>query len=402
MTNFARAVFVLGFLYATSASAAGLLDHVRQVSAGITHTCALLDDSTVACWGSNSWSELGDGGTAPHARPAHVIDATTLAPMSGFTQIVTGSTATCGLRGGDVYCWGSMDTGASQPYPAKVAVGAPVKAIAAKAEFACALLDTPQRSVRCWGRNIDGQLGDGSRISRNAPADVVITERDGSHSLLAGVTQISAGSDHACAVLDDTSVACWGFNWAGELGNGTYVDSLSPVATVMATPGMPKLTDVASVAVNGLHSCARFATSWLTTCWGNNSQGQLGNPTVPVATSSPVGLALGVLTIDAGEESTCAMLADHRLACWGGNGYGQLGNGSTTRAYTPTIVTSLPKIASLSVGTYHACAVLPDTTVRCWGRGDAGQLGDGATTAAQHQSRGGHCHVGLLISRSAC
>ena len=78
------------------------------------------------------------------------------------------------------------------------------------------------------------------------------------------------------------------------------------------------------------------------------------------------------------------MLADHRLACWGGNGYGQLGNGSTTRAYTPTIVLSLPKIASLSVGTYHACAVLPDTTVRCWGRGDAGQLGGGARLPYEH------------------
>jgi alpha-tubulin suppressor-like RCC1 family protein len=379
MTIVARAVFAFVLSYATSASAAGLLDHVRQVSAGITHTCALLDDGTVACWGSNSWGELGDGGTAPHAWPGHVVDAATRTPMGGFTQIVTGSTATCGLRGGDVYCWGSMDTGKSQPYPQKVSVGAPVKAIAAKAEFACALLDTPQRSVRCWGRNVNGQLGDGSKISHSTLADVVITERDGSHSLLAGVQQISAGSDHACAVLDDTSVACWGFNWAGELGNGTYIDSLSPVATLAVTPTLPKLRDVESVAVNGLHSCARFATTWLMACWGNNSQGQLGDPAIAVSTSSPVAIAVGVLMIDAGEESTCAMLADHRLACWGGNGYGQLGNGSTTRAYTPTIVTSVPKISSLSVGTYHACSVLPDTTVRCWGRNDAGQLGDGST-----------------------
>jgi alpha-tubulin suppressor-like RCC1 family protein len=376
----ARAVFALVLLYATSASAGGLLDHVRQVSAGITHTCALLDDGTVACWGSNSWGELGDGSTAPHARPAHVTDAATRTPMSGFTQIVTGSTATCGLRGGDVYCWGSMDSGTSQPHPARVSVGAPVMAIAAKAEFACALLDTPQRSVRCWGRNVDGQLGDGSRTSRAAPADVVITERDGSHSLLAGVKQIAAGSDHACAVLDDTSVACWGFNWAGELGNASFADSTSPVAVVAEHLSFPKLFNVESVAVNGLHSCAKFASTWLMACWGNNSQGQLGDPAVRTDIATPVDIALGVATIDAGEESTCAMLADHRLACWGGNGYGQLGNGSTTRAYTPTLVTSLPKIASLSVGTYHACAVLPDTTVRCWGRGDTGQLGDGGTT----------------------
>ena len=90
----ARSAFVLVLTYATSASAGGLFDHVRQVSAGIMHTCALLDDGTAACWGSNSWGELGDGGTAAHARPAHVIDAATSSPMSGFTQIVTGSTAT--------------------------------------------------------------------------------------------------------------------------------------------------------------------------------------------------------------------------------------------------------------------------------------------------------------------
>ena len=378
MPIIARILCALVLLYATSAYAA-LLDHVRQVAAGITHTCALRDDGTVACWGSNSWGELGDGGTAPHARAALVVDGATRLPMNGFTQIATGSTASCGLRSGDVYCWGSMNGGAAQPYPAKVAVGAPVKAIATKSEFACALLDTAQRSVRCWGRNVNGQLGDGTRTDRVAPADVVITERDGSHSLLADVKQIAAGSDHACAVLDDTSVACWGLNWAGELGNATFTDSLSPVAVVDDTPGLPRLGDVESVTVNGLHSCVKFASTWFVACFGNNSQGQLGDPAVTIAKAAANHLMLGVSTIEAGEESTCAMLADHRLACWGGNGYGQLGNGSTTRAYTPTIVTALPKITSLSVGTYHACAVLQDTTVRCWGRDDAGQLGDGST-----------------------
>jgi alpha-tubulin suppressor-like RCC1 family protein len=374
-----RIACALVLLYTTSASAA-LLDHVQQVSAGLTHTCALRDDGTVACWGDNGWGELGDGSTSAHASPAVVADATTHKAMNGFTQVVAGSAMTCGLRGVDVYCWGYAFPGVSQPFPQQIAVGAPVKAIALKAESVCVLLATAQRSVRCWGDNASGQLGDGTKTSRAAPANVVITERDGSHSLLAGVTHIAIGSDHACAVLDDTSLACWGMNWTGELGDNTFTDSLSPVPVTIDERGKPELTDIDTITVNGLHSCARFASTWQLACWGNNVQGQLGDPAVSVETWSPVGVALGVAAVDAGEESTCAMLADGRLARWGGNSYGQLANGSTGSDRVPNVVVSIPKITSLSVGAYHACAVLPDTTVRCWGRGDSGQLGGGSPT----------------------
>ena len=381
MSLVARIVCLSVLLHIVPATASGLLDHVHDVSAGASHTCALLDDGTVACWGRNGWGELGDGTTTPRARPTFVIDAATGSAMDGFTQIVTGSALTCGLRGGDVYCWGYTFSGTPQPSPTPVVLGASAKMIAAKQGFVCALLANAQRSLRCWGDNIDGQLGDGTRTSRSTPADVVITERDGSHPLLAGVTQVAAGSNHACAVLDDTSVACWGFNWTGELGNDTFTDSTSPVAVAFSMSGSPKLTDIEHVTVNGLHSCAKFASTWQVACWGNNSQGQLGNPAVSVETATPVGVAVGVAMIDAGNESTCAWLADSRLACWGGNVYGELANGSTASAYAPAIVASLPKITGLSVGAYHACAVLPDTTVRCWGRGDSGELGNGASVA---------------------
>ena len=376
MSVIVHTVIAIFFLHATSASAS-LLNNVSQVSAGLTHTCALENDGTVACWGSNSWGELGDGSTTPHLKPTLVLDGTTGVAMSGFTQIATGSAMTCGIRSGGVYCWGYAYPGVSQPWPTRVPIYDPVKTIAMKGESVCALLGNAQRSMRCWGDNYNGQLGDGTKTSRGTPVDVVITERDGSKSLLAGLTSIAVGIDHACAVLDDTSVACWGFNWAGELGNETFTDSLSPVTVVV---GGTTLTDIERIAVNGLHSCAKFASTWALACWGNNSQGQLGDPAVTVATASPVGVSLGVSTIDAGSESTCAKLADGRLACWGGNGYGQLGIGSTTKTGVPTVISAIPKITSLSVGAYHACAVLPDTTVRCWGLGNSGQLGNGGTT----------------------
>jgi alpha-tubulin suppressor-like RCC1 family protein len=383
MSLLVRAFVALALLYAASASATGMLANVRQVSAGDTHSCAVLGDSTVACWGSNGWGELGDGGTTARARPARVIDAGTGSAMTGFSQVATGSAMTCGLRGVDVYCWGYAYPGVAQPFPTRIAVGAPVKSVALKSEFVCVLLATAERSIRCWGDNDDGQLGDGTQTSRGTPADVVITERDGSHALLGGITQITAGADHACAVLDDTSVACWGFNLAGELGNNTYADSLSPVAVTIDIPAHPKLSGIRNVTANGLHSCATFASTSQVACWGNNVQGQLGDPAVTYVIDSPVGVAVAASTIDAGEESTCAMLPDGRLACWGGNTYGQLANGSTGGTErVPNVVLSLPKIASLSVGTYHACAVLPDTTVRCWGRGDSGELGSGSPTPA--------------------
>ena len=379
MSLIARAAFILVLLYAIPAAATGMLTNVRQVSAGASHTCALLVDGTVACWGSNGWGELGDGTTTPRLRPTLVVDGATGAAMDRFTQIVTGGALTCGLRSGDVYCWGYTFPGTAHTTPTYISIGTPVKMIAAKQGFVCALLANVQRSMRCWGDNTNGQLGDGTRTSRGTPADVVITERDGSHSLLANITQITAGSNHACAVLTDSSVTCWGLNWTGELGDNTFTDSLSPVAVTVAVPGSPKLTDIDSVTADGLHSCARFASTLQVACWGNNSQGQLGAPAVTFYTDSPVGVAIGVNTIDAGSESTCAMTADAHAACWGDNSYGQLGIGSTTPSRSPSILTALPRINSLSVGLNHACAVLPDSSVRCWGRGDSGEIGNEAT-----------------------
>jgi alpha-tubulin suppressor-like RCC1 family protein len=172
-------------------------------------------------------------------------------------------------------------------------------------------------------------------------------------------------------------VACVGLNWLGELGDGVFSDSLSPVAVVISDDTRPKLSDIAQVTANGTHSCARFASTWLVACWGNNSQGQLAHPDVTYYTASPVGVALRVRNIDAGFDNTCAMLDDFSVDCWGDNRYGQLGNGTTTGSRVP-IALALPKISDLSTGNYFSCAVIADGTVKCWGQGSSGQLGNDA------------------------
>ena len=381
-----RTTVRLAALLALSAPYAdAAMKNAAQVSAGLTHSCALLANGTAACWGDDSSGQLGDGTYATRSFPELVNGSVTGEYMDHLVQIVAASGFTCAVRDDETaWCWGQNNVGKlgngkagiDERYPTKVSIDKPVKAISAIGESACALLDTPQRSVRCWGSNDSGQLGDGTKINRATPVDVTITELDGSKTLLTDVKQISVGSDHTCATLIDSTVACWGFNWLGQLGNGTFTDNPSPTAVIISDGSHPKLSGITQVTANGLHSCAKFASTWQLACWGNNTQGQLGDPAVMSVTASPVGVAVGVQTVSAGTESTCALLADYRVACWGGNSYGQLGDGTTTGSRTPLIL-SITKANSLSVGDYHACVVLPDTTVECWGRGREGQLGNG-------------------------
>lgn len=385
--TFSRLLLCLSFaVSAAPAFADDIMFDVAQVSAGYTHSCAVMRNTTAVCWGDNGFGQLGIGTYDSRAVALPVLmPGSSSGYLDGVQQIAAGSGFTCALRNdGSVVCWGQNNVGklgtgdmrTDHRFPTRVLISEPVKAIAAMGEVACALLDTPQRSMRCWGKNSYGQLGDGSTTDRDTPGDVVVTERDGSQKLLAGVTQMSAGFDHVCAVLGDTSVACWGLGWTGELGDGVYTDSHSPVGVFITMPGDPALTGIEQVSANGLHSCAKFSSTSLLACWGNNTQGQLGVPAVSTVTASPVGVVVRVKTVAAGSANTCAMTGDAHVACWGDNSFGQLGVGSTTPSPVPTLL-DVMKVTSLSVGAYHACAVLPDTSVKCWGRGDYGQIGNG-------------------------
>ena len=250
-------------------------------------------------------------------------------------------------------------------------------------DHTCALLSTG--SVKCWGLNDLGQLGDGTTTSRSLPVDVLVSLGG---SPLTGVTAISAGTSHTCALLSTGSVKCWGYNGDGEFGNGTTTNSSLPVDVLVSLGGSP-LTGVSAITANGYHTCALLSTSALK-CWGDNWAGSIGDGTT-ASRSLPTDVLVslggspltGVSAVTASTSFTCALLATGRVKCWGYNGDGELGDGTTTDRSLPTDVlvslggSPLTGVSSITSGTEHMCGLLDDGTVKCWGSNEFGQLGDG-------------------------
>lgn len=298
----------------------GLSNGVTQVTAGYAHTCALTSDGAVKCWGYNGYGQLGDGTTTERRTPVDVVGLS-----SGVAKIVAGRYHTCAVTGGG--------------------------------------------GVKCWGLNVNGQLGDGATADHHTPVDVV--------GLSSGVTEIGAGNEHTCALTSGGDVKCWGGNWAGQLGDGTTTDHYTPVEVVGLNGG------VNAIASGQYHNCVLVSGGGLK-CWGMNGAGQLGDGT-RVAHFTPVdviGLDSSVTKVVAGYYHTCALTSGGGVVCWGRNTYGQLGDGTTTDRYTPVGVSGLGSgMAKISAGGHtHTCALTSGGALKCWGLNAGGQLGDGTTT----------------------
>jgi alpha-tubulin suppressor-like RCC1 family protein len=243
-----------------------------------------------------------------------------------------------------------------------------VSAIAAGGGHTCALMDAVQGGgVKCWGWNANGQLGDGTTTNRAAPVDVAGLGR--------GVRAIAVGRYHTCALTEDGAVKCWGFNAAGQLGDGTTAQRTAPVDVSGLNSG------IMAIAAGDRHTCA-VTEDGRALCWGANEDGQLGdgtttNRTTPVDVSE---LDSGVSALAAGGRHTCALIVGGAVKCWGWNGYGQLGDGTTTWRATPVDVFGLSAgVSAVTTGSYHTCALVVGGGVNCWGRNQYGQLGDAST-----------------------
>ena len=364
-----------------------------RIAAGsrANHACAVKEDGTVRCWGSNSSGQLGNGAGGSGQFSATPV---TVSNLTDAVAVAAGAAHSCALRAtGSVVCWGDNSFGAlgdgtqsarSSPVPVLNPGGstlAGVVAIAAGFNHTCAV--RIDGTARCWGSKSAGKLGTGES---NISAPFILTTAATVVSLSEAVS-ITAGSNHTCAVRANGSVSCWGSNSAGALGNGGADNATHALAREVAG-----LTDIIGVAAGGDHTCALRANGQVR-CWGENTHGQVGDGTI-AATRPPTtvqGLG-GVIALALGDEFSCARRADGDVRCWGRGDFGQLGDlGTTDQPTQDSVIASrscgvsgctFPPLADatdIAAGFQHACALQADDRIRCWGANTFGQLGDGDT-----------------------
>jgi alpha-tubulin suppressor-like RCC1 family protein len=320
---------------------------VVSMALGFRHSCALLDTGIVKCWGSNNDGQLGLGHTDNVVTTGDSLQAVNLGGT--VVEIAAGQNHTCArLSTGEVKCWGANTYGqlgigstenvgnTANPVFTSVDLGTGKTAIQITANgfSSCALLN--DHTAKCWGNNTQDQLGQDNnnftgdhtgcignkpnQLGDNLPA---IRVRTGTT-----VNQIVMGSTHACALLDDGGVTCWGSN---------ILSSLSYTNRPYMNIG-PAYKSVTQIAAYGDNVCE--VTPFGAKCWGGNNASQIGQgssnflwkPTVPTDENFPYinyGDNKVVSKISSGFSHSCALFTDHTVKCWGENGHGQLGLGHT-------------------------------------------------------------------------
>ena len=310
---------------------------VLNVSGGYLHSLALCSDGTVAAWGSSAQGQLGHGSTTGSFTPVAV----------DFSD-----------AGGEVIA---------------VAAG-PFHNLALRADG----------RVVAWGYNNHGQLGTGDKVTYLRPVLIPMTGALSGKQVIA----VATGTYQSFALCSDGTVAAWGYNDEGELGDGTTVASSIPVA--VDSSGVLAGKQVASIAAGQYHTLARCTDGTLVS-WGYNARGQLGcgnqsDSHVPVAVNIAGVLAgKAVVGLSAGESHSAVRCADGIVAAWGFNTRFQLGNGSTLSSSVPAAVdfSALPgrTVASVTAGRSHHYARFTDGTLAAWGENNQGQLGNQTTAA---------------------
>ncbi len=311
-------------------------------------------------------------------------------PSTVVTQIATGTQYSCSIiSGGTVKCWGKNEFGqlgndSTTDSIAAVTVSgvSSVSQISLGHGHACALIIGG--TVKCWGNNRDGQLGNNSGGSEGDKSTTPVVV-----SGLSNAKKVFAGEFHSCALLKDNTAKCWGGNGTGQLGRGSASNSLTPVA-------VSSLSGITQMSAGPLHACAVVSGATVK-CWGYNESGQLGATTTDTCNDeacSPAPVTVTGLSnatqVSIGVDHTCAIISGSTVKCWGKNDNGQLGDNSTTDSPTPVTVSGLNNASQLALGDRFSCAVLEDDTatteideagtVKCWGRNEWGELGNNSTT----------------------
>ena len=336
------------------------IDDVTALVSGLGHVCALRGDRTVACWGNGFSGEIGNGAMAQQRTPAAV------SALAGATDLAAGGHHTCAAVGSELRCWGRGTTGAlgvderAAAAPVTVAgfsVEGPIAAGGThEDDHTCAVAAS---GLSCWGHRAWGQLGDEHPLAYATPTEVA-----------GAVEDVSVGGGHLCYRLGGT-VHCLGRNGDHQAGD--------PVRAPVSLPRAIELMEPSSrVAIGGLHSCAIFGGGSSTFCWGDDDYGQLGDGEVslhewiPAEVDTP--MSTGAWTaLAAGARHTCGV-RDGAAWCWGDGARGALGYSASG----PTPMAGLAiatGVRAIAAGTQLSCALLDAGVVQCWGAGDRGQRG---------------------------
>lgn len=343
-----------------------------RLALGGPHSCALKLDGTVACWGRNDHGELGNGDFSTTTPPG-LAEAVPVTGLQGVAAISSGLYHSCALLDdASIACWGAgyagqlgdddfhvNDAGVATP---RVVALEGVKQVGAAGENTCALL--LDGTVRCWGDNLFGQLGDDSTDDSALP--VVVQG-------LSGVAKLAVGRFQTCALMDDATVQCWGY---GGVNGGSSINVLT------ATP-IAGITGATDLVAGDSFACAVVA-SGAVRCWNEGDVGQLGDGMSNDSNTTPVdvtGLS-GVVQLSAGARHVCAIDAQQAVWCWGDGEFGQLGDGIFHNGF-PNFVTEpvgaelLTDVVEVACGADHTCVRTSTDEVLCLGLGTHGQLGDG-------------------------
>jgi alpha-tubulin suppressor-like RCC1 family protein len=380
----------------SSALAAAQIAALNQpvIAAGSTTSC-MISSGNAYCWGDNSTGALGNNSTINSSVPVPVYTGGALSAVT-LTRISVGNNFACALSSaGAAYCWGFNSSGqlgnsttTQSNVPVLVSGGLTFTQIDTGATFACAL--TSAGAAYCWGAGNQGQLGNGTTTAaQNTPVPVTTIATP-----LAGLTltQISTGTSFACALSSGGAAFCWGKNSNGQLGNGTTTTPQT-TATAVTTAGTALagviLTQIGA-ALGGSHACA-LSTAGAAYCWGLDASGQLGNNSTTQSTTAVAVTTTGALSgvnltqVAAGQDQTCALGGTGAAYCWGGNANGDLGINSTTQSLVPVAVSTSGDLSGKILtqvsagGNFLTCTLDTFGAAYCWGLNSLGEAGNPAT-----------------------
>ena len=335
-----------------------------QLALGAGHTCVLTVEDRLFCWGHDTFGQLGAAMDSIDAVSGKPVEVTALS--GNVRQIATGAYHTCALTlSGEVKCWGRNDNGAigsqdgDSTEPVNVTgLQSRVVMIASNnsGNHSCALVE--DGSVKCWGWNYAGQLGDGTMEDSPQAVDVA--------GLPEGITSIAVGGSTSYALTAEGEVWAWGAGQNGQGATGKLENSLVPAK-------MDGLHEVVALAPGASHICA-LTRAGAVLCWGGGD-GSDASLAIP---STVKGLESGVAQVTAGSGFTCVRMLTGEVKCWGDNWFQQLG--SPVGDYSVELISvELPEPPlSITSGSVHTCALLPSGSIFCWGDFSSGQFGDGS------------------------